>query len=129
MHPISQNPIPDFLHSWLPPTPHTILLAATLNRVLLPRLNMGSLQPIAGITVCIRIAGTHLAFWLGVEQGRFQPRRWTATPDVTIAASAADFWRLFQHEEDPDTLFFRRRLVMEGNTEAGLLIKNVLASC
>jgi hypothetical protein len=29
-------------------------------------------------------------------------------------------------QEDPDTLFFSRRLAMEGDTELGLLIKNTL---
>ena len=29
-------------------------------------------------------------------------------------------------KEDPDTLFFSRRLCMEGNTELGLLVKNTL---
>ena len=28
--------------------------------------------------------------------------------------------------EDPDTLFFSRRLSMEGDTELGLLVKNTL---
>ena len=31
-----------------------------------------------------------------------------------------------QRGEDPDTLFFSRRLVMEGDTELGLLVKNTL---
>lgn len=47
-------------------------------------------------------------------------------PDVTISASAYDFYRLSRREEDPDTLFFSRRLVMEGDTELGLLLKNTL---
>jgi predicted lipid carrier protein YhbT len=29
-------------------------------------------------------------------------------------------------EEDPDTLFFGRRLLMEGDTDLGLLVKNTL---
>ncbi|HLV27960.1 MAG TPA: SCP2 sterol-binding domain-containing protein, partial [Burkholderiaceae bacterium] len=33
---------------------------------------------------------------------------------------------LIQRGEDPDTLFFSRRLVMEGDTELGLLVKNTL---
>jgi predicted lipid carrier protein YhbT len=28
--------------------------------------------------------------------------------------------------EDPDTLFFSRRLVLEGDTELGLVVKNAL---
>jgi predicted lipid carrier protein YhbT len=37
-----------------------------------------------------------------------------------------DLGRLAARKEDPDTLFFSRRLVMEGDTELGLLIKNTL---
>ena len=31
-----------------------------------------------------------------------------------------------RREEDPDTLFFSRRLMMEGDTELGLVVKNTL---
>jgi predicted lipid carrier protein YhbT len=31
-----------------------------------------------------------------------------------------------RREEDPDTLFFSRRLIMEGDTELGLVVKNTL---
>ena len=34
--------------------------------------------------------------------------------------------RLAQRQEDPDTLFFSRRLAMEGDTELGLVVKNAL---
>ena len=37
-----------------------------------------------------------------------------------------DFALLAARKEDPDTLFFSRRLVMEGDTELGLLVKNTL---
>lgn len=46
--------------------------------------------------------------------------------DLTISASAYDFLALIQRDEDPDTLFFSRRLVMEGDTELGLMVKNTL---
>lgn len=45
---------------------------------------------------------------------------------MAIAASARDFMLLARRLEDPDTLFFSRRLVMEGDTELGLLVKNTL---
>ena len=47
-------------------------------------------------------------------------------PDLTISASARDFLALARREEDPDTLFFSRRLSMEGDTELGLMVKNTL---
>jgi predicted lipid carrier protein YhbT len=47
-------------------------------------------------------------------------------PDLTISASAHDFVLLAQRKEDPDTLFFSRRLAMEGDTELGLMVKNTI---
>ncbi len=44
--------------------------------------------------------------------------------DLTISASAHDFLRLAQPQEDPDTLFFAPRLSMQGDTELGLVGKN-----
>ena len=35
---------------------------------------------------------------------------------------------LAMRKEDPDTLFFSRRLSMQGDTELGLLLKNTLDS-
>ncbi|MCU0842809.1 MAG: SCP2 sterol-binding domain-containing protein [Thiobacillaceae bacterium] len=46
--------------------------------------------------------------------------------DVTFTATAADFARLALRLEDPDTLFFNRRLVIEGDTDLGLMVKNLL---
>ena len=36
------------------------------------------------------------------------------------------FYQLLQRQEDPDTLFFNRRLSIEGDTELGLMVKNTL---
>ena len=46
--------------------------------------------------------------------------------DVTIRARLVDFALLALRREDPDTLFFNRRLMIEGDTELGLAIKNAL---
>ncbi|MDD3530318.1 MAG: SCP2 sterol-binding domain-containing protein [Gallionellaceae bacterium] len=46
--------------------------------------------------------------------------------DVTFTASSRDFLRLALRLEDPDTLFFNRRLLIEGNTDLGLTVKNML---
>ena len=49
-------------------------------------------------------------------------------PDVTVRASLRDYFALALRREDPDTLFFTRRLVIEGDTELGLVVKNALDS-
>ncbi|TJZ68605.1 ubiquinone anaerobic biosynthesis accessory factor UbiT [Chitiniphilus eburneus] len=46
--------------------------------------------------------------------------------DVRFAATIADYWVMARRMEDPDTLFFQRRLRIEGDTELGLQLKNLL---
>lgn len=48
------------------------------------------------------------------------------TGDVTISGTARAFTLLLSRQEDPDTLFFQRILSIEGNTELGLEVKNLL---
>lgn len=46
--------------------------------------------------------------------------------DVVIRGNLAAFLELAAKKEDADTLFFKRRLVIEGDTDLGLEIKNML---
>jgi len=46
--------------------------------------------------------------------------------DLAIKAGVADYLALALRREDPDTLFFKRRLVMTGDTDLGLVVKNAL---
>ena len=46
--------------------------------------------------------------------------------DVRISGKVEDFWQLATRREDPDTLFFSRRLCIEGDTETGVHVKNLL---
>jgi predicted lipid carrier protein YhbT len=46
--------------------------------------------------------------------------------DVRIRGTFDDFWLMASGGEDPDTLFFQRRLAIEGDTECGLILKNLL---
>lgn len=48
--------------------------------------------------------------------------------DVVIRGALKEFVSLANQQEDPDTLFFQRRLVMEGDTELGLGVKNTMFS-
>lgn len=48
--------------------------------------------------------------------------------DVCIRGQWREFLLLASRQEDPDTLFFRRRLVIEGDTDLGLAVKNLLDS-
>ncbi|HET9469590.1 MAG TPA: SCP2 sterol-binding domain-containing protein, partial [Usitatibacter sp.] len=61
-----------------------------------------------------------------VRGRHFVPMRPTAEPYLRFRASARDLVRIAAREEDADTLFFNRRLVVEGDTEMALLVKNTL---
>ena len=126
--------LPDFtlptlfgrLGSRLPQLPPTLLLTAALNLVLGRALPREPLVPLFGKRVAIRVtdAGLTLRFALG-ERG-FRPSFDAAAADLTISARTRDFLSLLAREEDADALFFSRRLLMEGETELGLLVKNTL---
>lgn len=55
-----------------------------------------------------------------------KPRRNHADGAAVMRASLADYAALALRREDPDTLFFTRRLVIEGDTALGLELKNAL---
>ena len=50
------------------------------------------------------------------------------TPEVTFSALSSDLLLIAAGKEDPDTLFFQRKLNIEGDTELGLEVKNLLLS-
>jgi len=50
----------------------------------------------------------------------------TGRADVTIRGTLKSFILLASQKEDPDTLFFQRDLVIKGDTDLGLHLKNLL---
>jgi predicted lipid carrier protein YhbT len=112
----------------LPAYPGSLLLTAGLNFVLASRLAPDVLQMLHGRRLRIHVRDAQSSFDFSWDGRRFVPgRQWDADSiDLTISASALDFVRLAQRQQDPDTLFFDRRLSMEGDTELGLVVKNTL---
>lgn len=122
-----QAPLPlAKLLSLLPQYPPSALFAAALNLTLDRILPRDALQPLQGRILCLRVAdlGTRVTFAL--RGRRFEPCHDRVSADLTICASARDFLMLALRREDPDALFFHRRLLMEGDTDLGLLLKNTL---
>lgn len=109
----------------LPVAPPSFAFAALLNRVLLPRLDAASRAALAAHTVELHVTDFGLRVRLTLRDGGFAAAR-DGEVALRISASAASFGRLAGGREDADTLFFERALVMEGDTEYGLLLKNTL---
>jgi predicted lipid carrier protein YhbT len=110
----------------LPVEPPSLLLALVLNRVLLPRLDAEARARLAGQTVEVCVTDFGIRCRLALETRGFAPARTAGAARLRVAAPAQAFWKLAAGEEDADTLFFERVLVMEGDTEYGLLLKNTL---
>jgi O2-independent ubiquinone biosynthesis accessory factor UbiT len=110
----------------LPAYPGAWLFARALNLALAPQLPDDVKAALSGRTMRLRVSDARLAFDFTWQRNGFVPVRAGGTPDLTIGACVHDLVRLARREEDPDTLFFSRRLALEGDTELGLLFKNTL---
>jgi predicted lipid carrier protein YhbT len=110
----------------LPIEPPSMLLALVLDRLLLPRLDAEARRQLAGQTVEVCVTDFGLRCRLALSRGGFMPASASGAPRLRVAATAQAFWRLAAGDEDADTLFFERALVMEGDTEYALLLKNTL---
>lgn len=108
----------------LPAFPGSALLAAGLN-LAFGREPAEELEPLFGKAVALQVSDLGVRFEFAVTSRGFVARR-TGVAAVTISARAGDFLQLARRRVDPDTLFFGRRLVIEGDTELGLLLKNRL---
>lgn len=49
-------------------------------------------------------------------------------PDVSFSGNTNDLVLIATRRQDPDTLFFQRKLIVEGDTELGLCVKNLMDS-
>lgn len=48
--------------------------------------------------------------------------------DVSFSGNTNDLVMIATRRQDPDTLFFQRKLIVEGDTELGLCVKNLMDS-
>lgn len=110
----------------LPAFPGSLLFAGALTVALADRLPPDVLEALRGRPLRIQVQDTGIVFDFLWRGDAFAPCRGGAAAALTISASALDFVALARRQEDPDTLFFSRRLAMEGDTELGLLVKNSL---
>ena len=112
----------------LPQWPHTVVLVVGLNAVVkMKLLPEDSLELLEGRTFLIDVLDTGGRACFTFRDGLFRPV-FTApeSPDLAFRANLSAFMQLVARQEDPDTLFFNRELSIEGDTELGLVVKNML---
>lgn len=114
------------LLSRLPAYPGSLLFVTALNLALAKNLAADVAQMLTGKKLRLCVTDAQWTFDFVWANGRFSATQNKGAADLTISASAHDFVLLARRQEDPDTLFFSRRLSMEGDTELGLLVKNTI---
>ncbi len=112
----------------LPGRPPRFVLITVLNTMLKKGLLPADMAVFDGkkFEIDVLDAGINIRFCADGE--RFLDQPFNDAPDLRLAANGIDFMRMMLREEDPDTLFFNRKLHIEGDTELGLITKNLLDS-
>ncbi len=82
---------------------------------------------LSGRWVAINVEDMGLAFEVSFNDG-WQVRPRADDAEVLFAGHSKELLLVAAGKEDPDTLFFQRRLSIEGDTELGLEVKNLLLS-
>jgi len=133
------------LHSLFPPRPtlpaplalplrlipgpvHSIVLITALNVLFAARIQQsGEFEFLRNRVLAIKVRDAQVEYrFRYAGPAGFVPCQSAQPPDLTISGTIYDFLTLATRREDSDTLFFNRRVVMEGDTALGLELKNFL---
>ena len=112
----------------VPYTAQRPVLELALNQVFADQKADGDLADLEGRSLCVHFTDIDRRWQFGLLNDRIVTLDLATRPDVTISGQLAEFLLLITQTVDPDTLFFQRRLSVEGDTEMGLYIKNLLDS-
>lgn len=104
------------------------VLVQVLNRAFREPLRHGELDFLEGARVRIKVTDLCINWLICVGKDKFTPIERSLKDDVCISGEGPDFVLLATRQADPDTLFFQRRIRIEGDTELGLGIKNTMDS-
>jgi predicted lipid carrier protein YhbT len=104
------------------------MLQLALNRFFQQELRQGELAFLQGKQLLIVVSDIALQFGISLKGGALRVQLQPKQQDLLLKAELADFIAMISNVTDPDTLFFRRRLQLLGDTELGLYCKNLLDS-
>jgi predicted lipid carrier protein YhbT len=104
------------------------VLSLVLNEAFREPLRQGDMDFLEGAKVRIKVTDLSVDWLIRVDAERFTPIDRERKDDVSISGESRDFLLLATRQADPDTLFFQRRIRIEGDTELGLGVKNTMDS-
>ncbi len=101
-------------------------LERLLNRLFAPSIMDGDLDFLRDRALKITVTGISFSFFVELHRERLLITHGPTSADLHIIGGVYEFLVLASRREDADTLFFQRRLKLEGDTELGLNVKNFL---
>jgi len=104
------------------------VLSVVLNQAFREPLKHGELDFLEGSRIRIKVTDLCIDWLIAVGGGRFTPVDRDLKDDVCISGESPGFILLASRRADPDTLFFQRKIRIEGDTELGLGVKNTMDS-
>ena len=116
---------------FLPQPPHFIqkfVVEKALNRALSEQIEMGEFDFLLEHCLHLSVKDLALNFYLSYDGQQLILAPENTHADVHFSGNSKDLILLASRSEDPDSFFFQRRLTIEGDTELGLYIKNIIDS-
>ena len=116
----------------LPFSAHKAVLLPALSSVFQESIEDGDFKFLQDKWLKIVITDLNLHWWLSFDQDKLVMASMddllanNITEDVCFSATGDDLILIAGRKQDPDTLFFQRRLKIEGDTELGLEVKNLI---
>ena len=110
--------IPSFIHNRV--------LVTTLNRIFKDDLDDGELDFLQDKIIRIIIEDAGIEYLFTLNENKLTAADKNRSPDLILQGTIYNYLLLASRREDTDTLFFSRRLHMQGDTELGLYVKNFL---
>jgi len=114
--------------SFFPFSAQKSLLLRSLNTLFKEAMEDGDFDFLENKWLRISVIDLGLNWWLSFEQNALvmASSNNKITEDVSFSANGDDLLLIAGRKEDPDTLFFQRKLKIEGDTELGLEVKNLI---
>lgn len=116
----------------LPFKTQKMVLLPALTSVFGEALAEGDFEFLQGKWLKIVITDLALIWWLSFDENQLvmasadEMIEKNISEDVSFSATGDDLLLIAGRKQDPDTLFFQRRLKIEGDTELGLEVKNLI---
>ncbi|MFT5676774.1 MAG: putative lipid carrier protein YhbT [Paraglaciecola sp.] len=104
------------------------ILSRVLNRVFAEALADDEFEFLEGKWLHVAVLDLSINWFISCRDNKLVIAERADVTDVSFKGNLNELVLITARKEDPDTLFFQRRLKIEGDTELGLEVKNMLDS-